>query len=376
MAWIAAASAAAAALAALVYRARVRAARTSSLYRGFFRSAPGPAFILDREGRVTEWNGVAPPWAGMDGARPEDILGRPFHLLPPFYSEEARIAVRAALRGDESRPIERRFAPEGGAEVSLRLRCFGLRSAGGAIRAAAVVVEDGTRDTEGVRLRDRESRLASLRRFAGRVAEDSRSALRAAQEMGSRPADPFLLERLRRAEGLLAKLEAFAGTGQPLAPSPQPLPLNDVLERLSGRISGGAIKVDFRGQTGLWSVSASAEALESALGEILRNAVEAMPEKGVLALRAANLRVDDGLGALEPGSYVEIQIRDTGPGIEGARLERIFEPFQSTKPRESAFGLGLALAHSLVRKMGGDIRIESRVGEGTTVRVYVPAARA
>src|SRR4029450_12074433 len=132
LAWIAAASAAAVVLAAFGYRARVRSARVSSLYRGDFRVAPGPAFMLASEGRVTEWNAVAPPWAGMDGARREDVLGRPFHLLPPFHSEEARVAVRAALRGGGARPIERRLTPEAGSEVSLRLRCFPLHARGAA----------------------------------------------------------------------------------------------------------------------------------------------------------------------------------------------------------------------------------------------------
>jgi len=118
---------------------------------------------------------------------------------------------------------------------------------------------------------------------------------------------------------------------------------------------------------------------ETQIGQVLHNLVlnahQAMPDGGLIRVSAANRRVDrsDGL-ALPPGEYVHIRVADDGPGIPPADLDRIFQPYFTTK--KSGTGLGLATSYSIVRKHEGALSVESTVGEGTTFHVLLPAASA
>ena len=91
-------------------------------------------------------------------------------------------------------------------------------------------------------------------------------------------------------------------------------------------------------------------------------------------MRTANIRIDRDTGALKDGSYVEVTIRDTGPGMDATRCERALDPFFTTKSRDQYLGVGLSLAYGVIRAQGGDLRLESQVGSGTVVRVYLPTA--
>jgi signal transduction histidine kinase len=97
---------------------------------------------------------------------------------------------------------------------------------------------------------------------------------------------------------------------------------------------------------------------------------------GKLTIRVANRRFEEPLGSLPPGRYVEISVADQGPGMDEAQRLRVFDPLFSTKPSHRHRGLGLTAAHSIVRRHGGDIAVDSGLGRGTRVLVYLPAAGA
>ena len=207
--------------------------------------------------------------------------------------------------------------------------------------------------------------------------------LRAAEFEKGGSLSPSLRERIRQAAAVAGKLSSFAGNH----PSPSAVPSTSVsalLDRLLGEETAGraaklapaqGVKVDYRSQTGLWSAAVEEALLRDALIEVLRNACEAMPERGSLTVRAQNARIENDPGLLSPGAYVEISVKDTGEGIDPTHMGRIFEPFYSTKPRDRWLGVGLAIAYGIVRGRGGDIRVESRPGKGTQVTIIVPAAR-
>jgi len=124
-------------------------------------------------------------------------------------------------------------------------------------------------------------------------------------------------------------------------------------------------------------VRANAAQVQQLLLNLCRNAAQAMPGGGTLSVTLTELRVERLLSAPCPemgvGDYVSLRVADTGFGIEQERLERIFEPFYTTRKGSGGTGMGLAVVHSIVTSMGGAIRVESLPGSGTVFEVYLPA---
>jgi PAS domain S-box-containing protein len=125
----------------------------------------------------------------------------------------------------------------------------------------------------------------------------------------------------------------------------------------------------------LWSLEADEEQLVQALTNVLINARQATMHGGVVVIRAENVvqsvrRFEYGL-QVEPGRYVCVSVADSGPGVAAKDLGRIFDPYFTTK--NQATGLGLATTHSIVRNHGGFVTVDSKVGQGTTMSIHLPA---
>lgn len=127
----------------------------------------------------------------------------------------------------------------------------------------------------------------------------------------------------------------------------------------------------------LAETEADATQVHQVLMNLCINARDAMPEGGVLAIEADNFDVDANYASMVPeareGRYVVIRVSDTGTGIPREMLDRIFDPFFSTKPVEKGSGLGLSTVAGIVRGHGGFINVSSHVGKGTTFEVFLPA---
>ena len=126
-----------------------------------------------------------------------------------------------------------------------------------------------------------------------------------------------------------------------------------------------------------WPVAVDVAEFELALVNMIVNARDAMPEGGAIAIRAKNarLRAHDTPEAIS-GAFVALSIADTGTGIEADILPRVFEPFFTTKGREHGTGLGLSQVYGFIRQSGGAVTVSSRLGEGTTITLYLPRSRA
>ncbi|WP_168206035.1 sensor histidine kinase [Geobacter sp. FeAm09] len=124
---------------------------------------------------------------------------------------------------------------------------------------------------------------------------------------------------------------------------------------------------------GLWPVEADGGQIGQALSNLLINAVQAMPEGGRVAVRAANLHLEYGKPyRLPPGDYVWLAVEDEGSGIPPEDLQKIFDPYFTTKP--SGTGLGLPSVLSIVKKHGGAVEVSSTVGVGSRFEIVLPAA--
>jgi signal transduction histidine kinase/ActR/RegA family two-component response regulator len=181
------------------------------------------------------------------------------------------------------------------------------------------------------------------------------------------------LEGANRAAALTRRLLSFA-RAEPLLPGaigPGQL-LRDMSELLD-RTIGERIAVQIESDTDVWPVWVDAYQLENAILNLAVNARDAMDGQGKLAMSAANVRLADGeVGALAAGDYVRISVTDDGCGMSAETLERVFEPFFTTKPVGQGTGLGLSQISGFARQSGGDVAIESVLGEGTTVSIYLP----
>ncbi|WP_312489876.1 PAS domain S-box protein [Sphingomonas sp.] len=179
----------------------------------------------------------------------------------------------------------------------------------------------------------------------------------------------------QRAAALTQRLLAFSRR-QTL--DPRPTDVNRLvfgMEDLIRRTVGPAITVEVVGAGGLWPAKVDAAQLESALLNLAINARDAMPGGGRLTIETANKWLDDRAARardLPPGQYLSICVTDNGTGIAKDVVDRIFDPFFTTKPIGQGTGLGLSMIHGFVRQSGGQVRVYTEEGQGTTMCLYLP----
>jgi two-component system, NtrC family, sensor kinase len=183
-----------------------------------------------------------------------------------------------------------------------------------------------------------------------------------------------------RAAVLTKRLLAFS-RNQPL--DPRPIDANRLVADMSDlftRALGETISIEIVRGGGLWQTEVDRTQLESALLNLAINARDAMPSGGKLTIETGNAYLDEAYCAnaegVKPGQYVMIAITDTGTGMSQDVIGKAFDPFFTTKPAGAGTGLGLSQVHGFVKQSGGHIRIYSELGEGTTVKIYLPRSFA
>ncbi|MDJ0391492.1 ATP-binding protein [Roseomonas sp. E05] len=178
-----------------------------------------------------------------------------------------------------------------------------------------------------------------------------------------------------RAAALTHRLLAFSRR-QTLDPRPTDVDqLVAAMEELLRRTAGPEISLEVSGTKGLWNTLVDPNQLENALLNLCINARDAMPQGGRLTIETANLHLDQDFTRsrdMPAGDYVSLCVTDTGTGISPELVERVFEPFFTTKPLGQGTGLGLSMVYGFVRQSGGQVRIHSAPGQGTTVCLYLP----
>jgi PAS domain S-box-containing protein len=180
----------------------------------------------------------------------------------------------------------------------------------------------------------------------------------------------------QRAASLTQRLLAFSRR-QTLDPKPTDVNrLIGGMEDLIRRSVGPDVEVEVVGAGGLWATRIDPSQLENALLNLCINARDAMaPDGGRLTIETANKWLDDRAGKerdLLPGQYVSLCVTDTGTGMTPEVQAQVFDPFFTTKPLGQGTGLGLSMIHGFVRQSGGQVRIYSELGKGTTMCLYLP----
>jgi PAS domain S-box-containing protein len=345
-------------------------------------------YMLDREGRVSSWNAGAERFKGYPAT---EIMGQHFSR---FYTDEDRAAgiPRIAL---ETAEREGRFEAEG-----WRVRTDGSRFWASVIidpirndRKELIGFAKVTRDLTEKRAVEEQLRqsqkMEAVGQLTGGLAHDFNNLLAgisgSLELMQTRLAQGRTgdIERyvttaqgaVRRAATLTHRLLAFSRR-QTLDPKPTNVNrLLDGLEDLLRRTVGPGIEFEMVGASGLWPTLVDPNQLENAVLNLCINARDAMPNGGKLTIETANRWMDERAARkqdLPVGQYVSVCVTDTGTGMTPEVIARAFEPFYTTKPLGDGTGLGLSMIYGFARQSGGQVRIYSEVGQGTTMCIYLP----
>jgi len=232
-------------------------------------------------------------------------------------------------------------------------------------------------------------KMESIGQLAGGIAHDFNnmlavitSGISLARRRMAAPhseADGFLsnaLDGAHRAATLVRRLLAFSRQ-QPLAP--EALDANKLVSGMSelvARSLGESVRMETVLGGGLWPTLVDPAQLETSILNLCVNGRDAMPEGGRLTLETANCHLDDRYARLHPGvppgQYVLIAVTDTGTGMGADVAAKAFDPFFTTKEAGKGTGLGLSQVFGFVRQSGGHVKIYSEIGQGTTVKIYLP----
>jgi len=346
----------------------------------------GDAIIVRRfhDRKITFWSKGAERLYGWTVAEAmEQDIGT-LVCVDPHGPDE----IRAALLTTEEWRGETDHKTKSGRQLIVHSRATLVRDAGGEPKSVLSINTDITeqKDLEARLLRAQ--RMESLGTLACGVAHDLNNILAPITTSVSLLRCDLTEEQR---EGFVSNIELSAERGAEVVRQiltfargvegeRKPVAMDALILRLV-KIVGGTFpkNIAVEGSVGadLWRVIGDATQFHQVLLNLCVNARDAMPEGGRLRLQAANVELADGCACLapevRPGSYVLIEVTDTGSGIPPEVADRIFEPFFTTKEIGKGTGLGLSTVHGIVKSHGGVIRVKSQVGQGTTFRVYLPA---
>ncbi|MFH1147450.1 MAG: ATP-binding protein [Pseudomonadota bacterium] len=172
-----------------------------------------------------------------------------------------------------------------------------------------------------------------------------------------------------RAKHLTSQLLTFAKGGAPVR---RIASVPSLIQDLAGfAVRGSNVRCEFNMSEDLWTVNVDEGQIGQVVNNVVMNAQQAMPDGGTIEISAENIIIGEGeMFPLDAGRYIRVSIEDHGSGIPPEHLEKIFDPYFTTK--QEGRGLGLAVCHSIVKKHGGKIDVESTMGKGSTFRIYLP----
>lgn len=350
------------------------------------RSIGDGVITTDIDGRIVLLNNVA---EALTGWRQAEAVGKPlsevFHIISEKTGQVCESPVENALRTGSiielanhtvliARDGTRRIIADSGAPI---------RDKESRIIGVVLVFRDVT---EKLRMEEellKTQKLESVGILAGGIAHDFNNILTAVIGKISL-AKRFVIQgdavadRLEEAEkaavrarDLTQQLLTFSRGGAPIKKISSVSDL--IMESANFALSGANVRCDFFMQDGLWPAQLDEGQISQVIYNMIINAEQAMPEGGIIEVRAENREVTayDNL-PLAPGNYIEITVRDNGIGLPPEHLNRIFDPYFTTKQKGT--GLGLTSSYSIVKKHDGHIAVKSELGVGTTFHICLPAS--
>ena len=352
----------------------------------FFQSTPMAIATVDKAGKISRTNAL---FARLFQTVLKEVSDG--HSILAVVSERDRAALEAAIR--KAAEGQSDLAP-----VDAALTGEGERWG----RFYVSPVEEEERDTEAVIVYalettgqrtlenqvNQRARMESVGQLAGGIAHDFNNVLSAIMMAtdfllsAHKPTDPSfqdimqIKQNTNRAAALVRQLLAFSRR-QTLRP--QVLDLGEVLSELTmllRRLIGEKVALEVKHGRDLWPVKADISQFEQVIVNLAVNARDAMPGGGKLTVRTANIGAAEAAKyryeGMPAADYALVEVSDTGGGIPPEIIDKIFEPFFSTKDVGKGTGLGLSTVYGIVKQTGGFVYPESELGKGTTFRIFLP----
>jgi two-component system, cell cycle sensor histidine kinase and response regulator CckA len=360
----------------------------------FFQNTPMAIATVDKQGRIADSNArfarlLHPVFKG-EGSGDRSIL----NVVGERDRGTLEAAIRKAAEGQgEIDPVEAALAGAGERYASFFVTA--IEGEKEQDREAAIVYALETTQQRTLENEvSQQQKMETIGRLAGNIAHDFNNLLGAIMMAtdfllnAHRPTDPSfqdimqIKQNANRAASLVRQLLAFSRK------QTMRLHVIDIGEALSDltvllrRLIGENVTLEVPQVRDLWPVKTDIHQFEHVIINLAVNARDAMPLGGKLTLRTSNVSVGDGAQhrhkEMPAGDYVLVEVEDTGSGIAPDVIDKIFDPFYTTKDVGKGTGLGLSTVYGIVKQTGGFIYVESEVGKGTVFRIfmsrYVPAA--
>ncbi len=344
--------------------------------------------VIDRSFRILTANKA---YCSQVGRPVSDVIGRRCYevshkALRPCFEEGEDCAVRRVFETGEPSSAIHRHADAAGTTLHVETKAFPIKDGTGAITSVIETVNNITEKHLLEEERLKTQKLEAIGTLAGGIAHDFNNLLQgvfgfismAKMTLDDKERSLAMLSQAEQAMhlsvNLTKQLLTFSKGGKPVKKKMalRPVIQNSVKFALSGS------RADYRIMLAedLKPVDADEGQISQVIQNIVLNADQAMPLGGTVVIGARNVHAPDSTlpRLLKEGAYVEISVQDSGVGIPPPYLQKIFDPYFTTKEKGS--GLGLTTSYSIMRNHGGMINVVSRVGEGTTCFIYLPAIDA
>jgi len=343
---------------------------------------------FDMDGRVVYWNKSAERLTGWTA---DEMLGaRAQERLYDSSEAEKLEECHETVREEGEWTGELRQQSKDGEELVVESRWTLVRDSGGQPTSILVINTD---ITERKRLESqflRSQRMESIGRLVGGIAHDLGNLLvpillgvkvlkrRESEDEKVLQTLEMIEKSAERGSNMVEQVLAFARGVEGERVALQAATIIDEVAKITTETFPDDIDVQVNVPDDLNDIVGDATQIQQVLMNLCVNARDAMPDGGVIDISASEVEISEAEAQrkmdAEPGAYICLRVSDTGSGIPEEAIDKIFEPFFSTKAEGEGTGLGLSTAYSIVKSHNGFVDVESEPGEGTTFRVYVPVA--
>ena len=354
-------------------------------YRMVLEACPDPIVAYDVEGAVIYLN---PAFTQVFGWAPEELLGKKIDYVPEENWPETQMMIDKVLAGESFSGVKsRRYTRQRKIlDVSISVATYLDRN--GIPMGSVHTLRDITERKRFEAQLQQAAKMEAIGTLAGGIAHDFNNLLMGIQGnvslmlMDMDFTHPYY-ERLKNIEKqiqsgarLTSHILGYARKGRYEV---KPLDLNQLMEETSDtfRRTRKEITIHRELAEDLFAIEADQAQIEQVLFNLFVNAADAMSGGGDLVLNTMNTTHNNMKGKLydpKPGNYVLLTVTDTGTGMDKKTMERIFDPFFTSKEMGRGTGLGLASAYGIIKGHGGYIDVESKKGHGTTFSIFLPAS--
>ena len=361
-------------------RAEAELRGSEERFRELADSLPQTVFECDEAGNFTYLNSTASEVFGYAPEKLEKGVGI-FHMLAPEDHARAMENMHAIISGNIKGYREYTALKKDGTAFPAILNASPIMRDGRAVGLRGVLIDISEHKLFEAEIL-KSQKLESIGILAGGIAHDFNNILTGilgniSLSKTALSNDNTIFERLEQAEkacmqaaALTKQLLTFSKGGSPIKLTIPPGQL--IKDFATMAVRGTNVRIDFH-IGDLWPVEADEGQLGQVLNNLIINACQSMPGGGVISISAENTLLDEKNGfPVKKGRYVKITVKDEGAGIPKEQLQKIFDPYFTTKEKGS--GLGLAVTYSIIRNHEGHIHVESTVGVGSTFTFYIPAS--